>query len=81
MTGVQTCALPISTFFLVGFVVYIAFMIAIGIFASRGKSEGTDYLTGGRALNLLLIFGTIGVTMIGTGIESSALVFFGFLNT
>ena len=60
-----------STFFLVGFVVYIAFMIVIGIFASRGKSEGTDYLTGGRSLNLLLIFGTIGATMIGTGLTRS----------
>ena len=62
-----------STFFLVGFVVYIAFMIAIGIFASRGKSEGTDYLTGGRALNLLLVFGTIGATMIGTGSSMGAI--------
>ena len=41
--------------------------IVIGYLTSRGKTEGTDYLTGGRSLNVLLIFGTIGATMIGTG--------------
>ena len=46
------------TVFLVAFVVYIAVMIFIGWYSSRGKSEGTDYLTGGRGLNLLMIFGT-----------------------
>ena len=44
------------TVFLVAFVVYIAVMIFIGWYSSRGKSEGTDYLTGGRGLNLLMIF-------------------------
>ena len=34
------------TVFLVAFVVYIAVMIFIGWYSSRGKSEGTDYLTG-----------------------------------
>lgn len=61
------------TVFLVGFVVYIAVMIFIGWYSSRGKSEGTDYLTGGRGLNLLMIFGTIGATMIGTGSSMGAI--------
>lgn len=60
------------TVFLVAFVVYIAVMIFIGWYSSRGKSEGTDYLTGGRGLNLLMIFGTIGATMIGTGSSMGA---------
>lgn len=55
------------TIFIIGFIVYIAFMIFVGWLSSRGKNEGTDYLTGGRSLNVLLIFGTIGATMIGTG--------------
>lgn len=61
------------TVFLVAFVVYIAVMIFIGWYSSRGKSEGTDYLTGGRGLNLLMIFGTIGATMIGTGSSMGAI--------
>lgn len=62
-----------STLFLIGFVAYIVLMIIVGLIASRGKSEGTDYLTGGRSLNLLLIFGTIGATMIGTGSSMGAI--------
>ena len=61
------------TIFIVGFLVYIAIMIAIGYFTSKGKAEGTDYLTGGRGLNILLIFGTIGATMIGTGSSMGAI--------
>ena len=49
------------TVFLVAFVVYIAVMIFIGWYSSRGKSEGTDYLTGGRGLNLLMIYALSGV--------------------
>ena len=37
------------TVFLVAFVVYIAVMIFIGWYSSRGKSEGTDYLTAAAA--------------------------------
>ena len=61
------------TVFLVAFVAYIAVMIFIGWYSSRGKSEGTDYLTGGRGLNMLMIFGTIGATMIGTGSSMGAI--------
>ena len=61
------------TVFIVGFIIYIILMIFIGWLTSRGKSEGTDYLTGGRSLNILLIFGTIGATMIGTGSSMGAI--------
>ena len=61
------------TIFIIGFIVYIAFMIFVGWLSSRGKNEGTDYLTGGRSLNVLLIFGTIGATMIGTGSSMGAM--------
>lgn len=59
--------------FIVGFIAYIILMIVIGYLTSRGKTEGTDYLTGGRSLNVLLIFGTIGATMIGTGSSMGAI--------
>lgn len=56
-----------TAFFLIGFAVYVAFMIAIGIFAARGKSSGKDYLTGGGQLPIFLVFATMGATLIGTG--------------
>jgi SSS family solute:Na+ symporter len=56
-----------SIMFVVGFIVYIGIMIFIGTLASRGKSEGKDYLTGGAKLPLFLIFATMGATFIGTG--------------
>ncbi len=42
-------------------------MIFIGWYISRGKSSGSDYLTGGGNLPIFLIFGTMGATLIGTG--------------
>jgi SSS family solute:Na+ symporter len=42
-------------------------MIVIGTLASRGKSSGKNYLTGGAQLPLILIFATMGATFIGTG--------------
>ncbi|QTQ16544.1 sodium:solute symporter family protein [Treponema parvum] len=56
-----------TVFFLIGFVIYIGIMIAIGTFSSRGKNTGTNYLTGGAQLPLYLIFATMGATLIGTG--------------
>ena len=64
------------TVFLVAFVVYIAVMIFIGWDSSRGKSEGTEAakVSGVNVgLNLLMIFGTIGATMIGTGSSMGAI--------
>jgi SSS family solute:Na+ symporter len=56
-----------TTFFIVGFIVYVGIMILIGIISSRGKSEGKAYLTGGAQLPVFLIFATMGATFIGTG--------------
>lgn len=56
-----------TAIFIGGFVLYILLMIYIGIRASRGKSSGKDYITGGNSLGFLLIFGTMGATLIGTG--------------
>ncbi len=54
-------------FFIVGFILYICFMIFIGWVMSRRDNNGTNFLTGGRNLSLFLILSTIGATMIGTG--------------
>lgn len=56
-----------SWFFLIGFLVYVAFMILIGIACSKGKASGKDYLTGGGSFPLFLIFATMSATLIGTG--------------
>ncbi len=53
--------------FVVGFVIYNLVMIGIGIWYSRGKSEGKSYLTGGSSLPTFLVFATMGATLIGTG--------------
>ena len=53
--------------FLGGFVVWMAFVIGVGWFDSRGKREGDKFLTGGSDMSLFLIFCTLGATIIGTG--------------
>ncbi len=58
--------------FIGGFIVYVAFLIFIGWYASRKSNNGSNYLTGGRNLSFLLIFSTIGATMIGTGSSMGA---------
>ena len=55
------------TFFIGGFIIYVIAMIAIGTYCSRGKRSGKDYITGGNSLSFLLVFGTMGATLIGTG--------------
>ena len=54
-------------FFVVGFLVYIGFMIVIGILSSRNNKDGEDYLLAGRKLPFLLLLGTVSATLIGTG--------------
>lgn len=61
-----------STFFLIGFALYAAILIFVGWWVSRGKNEGTDYLTAGGNLGLFLIFSTMGATVIGTGSSMGA---------
>ncbi|MDR1971006.1 MAG: sodium:solute symporter family protein [Treponema sp.] len=55
------------TFFIVGFVIYIAILIVIGIISSRKNKDGEDYLLAGRKLPFLLLLGTVSATLIGTG--------------
>ena len=59
--------------FLGGFVVWMAFIICVGFFGSRGKREGEKFLTGGSDMNLFLIFCTLGATIIGTGASIGAI--------
>ncbi len=56
-----------ALYFIVGFVIYNIVMIGIGIWYSRGKSEGKGYLTGGSSLPTFLVFATMAATLIGTG--------------
>ena len=58
--------------FIGGFIVYVAFLVYIGWLAARKTNDGTNFLTGGRNLGLLLIFSTIGATVIGTGSSMGA---------
>lgn len=53
--------------FVIGFIIYMIAMIAIGYLSSRGKTKGKNYLTGGASLPFFLIFGTMSATLIGTG--------------
>ena len=58
--------------FIGGFLVYIAIMIVFGVIQTRGKSDGENFLTGGKNLSFFLVFATIGATMIGTGSSMGA---------
>jgi SSS family solute:Na+ symporter len=55
------------TFFIIGFIVYIAILVVIGIISSRKNKDGEDYLLAGRKLPFILLLGTISATLIGTG--------------
>ncbi len=59
--------------FLVGFIGWIVIMILVGYFSSRGKNEGSSFVTGGGNLSFFLIFCTVGATMIGTGSSMGAI--------
>ncbi len=59
--------------FLGGFIAWIAVMILVGYFSSRGKNEGSNFVTGGGDLSFFLIFCTVGATMIGTGSSMGAI--------
>ncbi len=61
-----------QTMFLIGFLCYIVLMIIVGYVTSRGKSDGENFLTGGKNLSFFLVFATIGATMIGTGSSMGA---------
>lgn len=59
--------------FIGGFIAYIVIMILVGIFSTRGKTSGSNFLTGGANLGFFLIFCTVGATMIGTGSSMGAI--------
>jgi SSS family solute:Na+ symporter len=59
--------------FIGGFLAYICIMILIGVISTRGKSSGSNFLTGGANLGFFLIFCTVGATMIGTGSSMGAI--------
>lgn len=59
--------------FVGGFIAWICIMIAVGYFTSKGKNEGSSFLTGGGNLGFFLIFCTVGATMIGTGSSMGAI--------
>ena len=59
--------------FVVGFIIWIGIMIAIGYLTSRSKTSGKDFLTGGGNLGFFLVFCTVGATMIGTGSSMGAI--------
>ena len=53
--------------FVVGIVAWMAFVVCVGYFGSRGRHDGEKFVTGGRDMNAFLIFCTLGATIIGTG--------------
>ena len=61
-----------QTFFVVGFLIYIAFMVFISYLSSRKNKDGEDYLLAGRRLPFFLLFATISASLIGTGSSMGA---------
>lgn len=53
--------------FLGGILLWMAFVISVGWFGSRGRHDGEKFLTGGSDMNAFLVFCTLGATIIGTG--------------
>lgn len=58
--------------FFVVFVVYTLALSILGHLTSRRKNDGENFITGGKSLQLLPLIGTIGATMIGTGLSMGA---------
>ncbi len=53
--------------FIAGIAAWMALVIGVGYFGSRGRHDGEKFVTGGRDMNVFLIFCTLGATIIGTG--------------
>lgn len=47
-------------------------MIGIAYFTSKGKTDGEDYLMGGRSIGLVLLIATAAATAVGTGTSVGA---------
>lgn len=56
-----------TVLFLAGFLVYTAILILAGWLYGKKKSEGSNFLTGGRGITVFMLMGTIVATSIGTG--------------
>ena len=65
--------------YLAAFLVFIAIMIAIGVWVSRRNRSGEDFLMAGRKLTTPLLTGTTLATLVGTG-SSLGAVGFGYEN-
>lgn len=69
-----------SNIFLGSFFIYVVAMIWLGWWVSRNhRSNGDDFLLGGRSIPLFLTIGTTVATMVGTG-SSMGAVGFGYNN-
>ena len=53
--------------FIAGIAAWMALVVGVGYFGSRGRHDGDKFVTGGRDMNAFLIFCTLGATIIGTG--------------
>ena len=53
--------------FVIGIALWMALVVSVGYFGSRGRHDGEKFVTGGRDMNVFLIFCTLGATIIGTG--------------
>ena len=53
---------------LTGLGVYLALMLAVGLYASRRISDSADFIVAGKRLSLLLCTGTLAATWFGGGI-------------
>ena len=53
--------------FIAGIALWMAFVVGVGWLGSRGRSGGENFVTGGRDMDVFLIFCTLGATIIGTG--------------
>lgn len=58
--------------FFIIFGVYMAGMVVLGWWVSRGQKTGDDFLLGGRKVPFLLVLGTTIATMVGTGSSMGA---------
>ncbi len=73
-----------NTILVITFLIYVAFLIALGWFVSRKQTTADEFLLGGRRLPLLLTLGTTVATMVGTGSSMGAVGFayqFGWAGT
>lgn len=58
--------------FYIGFVIYIVALVLIGYLTSRRTSKGEGFVNGGGAIKIIPLIGTIGATMIGSGLSMGA---------